>query len=50
MGREPEIETVGLLQVNRLQEAELVGRNLDLVSSVFLADDQQTRLYVRPEN
>ena len=50
MGCDPEIETMGLLKVKRLQEAELVGRNLDLVTGVFLADDQKTRLYVRPEN
>ena len=50
VGLAPEIETVGSLEVNRLQEAELVGRNLDLVTGVYLADDQQTRLYVRPSN
>ena len=50
IGCDPEIQTLGLLEVNRLQEVELVGRHLDLVTAVFLTDDQQTRLYVRPEN
>ena len=39
-----------MLEVNRLQEAELLGENLGLVTGVFLLDEQRTRLYVRPEN
>ena len=50
LGRETEIASRGSIDVKRLEETELVGENLDLVTGVFLADDQQTRLYVSPEN